>query len=127
MSILTQTPVVTPPVATPTPEELLAQRIAAMASRNSQAAKNLTLHSVDTLTENLLSGLNVIWESESPSAVLAEIGTDAVELFALSRDTATFLLPQLTGKRDAAVAEINAAFGRMKPYTEHADGTVTVN
>ena len=118
------------PPATPaplTPEEQLQLRLSNMAKRNAEVAVASAVASTSSLVDNLLTGLDVIWASESPSAVLAEIGTDAVELFAISRDVATFLIPQLTGKRDDSITAINTAFSRMKPYTEHADGTVTIN
>ena len=87
----------------------------------------------EIIANNLVRGLDAIWkidpavESGTPQEVLDELGTDAVELFALSRDTAAYIIPQLTGKRDDLVAKIQAAFGNMLPYTENEDGTVTVN
>jgi hypothetical protein len=125
MSILATQPEA--PVVELTPAELHQQRLAAMAKRNAEAAIRYAVSGTDALVNNLIIGIDAIWASEDPAAVLAEIGTDAVELFAMSRDVAAFLIPQLTGKRDDQVDAINAAFGRMLPYTENADGTVTID
>ena len=89
-------------------------------------------NTAEAIALNLVRGLDAIWkidpllEEGTPQDILDEIGTDAVELFALSRDTAAYIIPQLTGKRDDLVDLINAAFNNMLPYTENEDGTVTV-
>ena len=75
----------------------------------------------------LIDGLKAIWDYEDPQAVLDALGEDAVEAFALSRETAEFIIPRLTGKRDDIVAQINDAFTLVQPYTENEDGSVTID
>jgi len=103
------------------------------ARRRAKTAINGAHDTAEIIARNLVDGLNAIWlinpdyEDGTPQDVLDVIGTDAVELFALSRDTAAYIIPQLTGKRDDLVDMINGAFANMLPYTENEDGTVTVD
>jgi len=124
MSILEQdTQVFTPP--TPVVRPIRKKQ---RANKVIDGARN----TAELIVRNLVEGLDAIWnidpliEEGTPQDVLDELGTDAVELFALSRDTAAYIIPQLTGKRDDLIEMINDAFERMLPYTENEDGTVTV-
>ena len=125
MSILENTQNVQVPAAPPVRPIRKRQRANTVINGARQTAEMIAL--------NLIKGLDAIWhidpavEEGKPQDVLDVLGTDAVELFALSRDTGAYIIPQLTGKRDDLVAMINEAFDRVLPYTEHEDGTVTVD
>jgi len=113
--------------ATLTPEERKAIRVAQQVKRAAKAAVAAAVSTSSAITRGLIEGLAAVWESPDPAAVLAEIGTDAVEVFALSRDLAAYVIPTLTGKDDESVARIMALFALIPAYTENADGTVTIN
>jgi len=58
--------------------------------------------------------------------VLEKIGTSGVELFQLNGSLTTFMVSQLSGKRDDLVTNIQTRLATLPPFTYHADGTVTV-
>jgi len=63
----------------------------------------------------------------TPAMRIAEIGTDAAELFGANEALVTFLAGMLTGKDDALIASIMAKVATMPPHTIHEDGTVTLD
>lgn len=63
----------------------------------------------------------------TPAQKLEAIGTDAAELFALNTQFVTFMVTQLTGKRDDLVAKINTMVASIPACTVHQDGTVTID
>jgi hypothetical protein len=72
-------------------------------------------------------GWDLIWSSEDPGAVLAELGTDAAEIFELNEQLVAYFVTTLTGRRqedlDAILAKVAA-----KPATTIAeDGSVTID
>jgi hypothetical protein len=71
-------------------------------------------------------GWDLIWSSDDPGAVLAELGTDAREIFELNEQLIGFFETALAGRRqedlDAILAKVAA-----KPVTTTAeDGSVTI-
>lgn len=73
-----------------------------------------------TVFQGWARGMRDIWEAQDPQAVIDALGTDAVELFALSAKTVAFLESLNPG----CTAEFLA---KMKPFTENADGTISIN
>lgn len=73
---------------------------------------------------------NLMWTTKdgvTPAMRLAEIGTDAVELFANNTAFATFLIANLTDKDNELVARITAKLATIPAYTEHQNGTITLD
>jgi hypothetical protein len=58
--------------------------------------------------------------------ILERISTNGVELFQLNNALTTFMVSQLSGKRDDLVLNIRTRLATLPPFTYHADGTVTV-
>jgi len=58
---------------------------------------------------------------------LEAIGTDAAELFELNSQFVTFMITNLTGRRDDLVARIQQKVATIPPYTVNQDGTVTLD
>lgn len=83
----------------------------------------------ETMMNQWLASFNALWMSGefTPAQKLAALGTDAAEIFALNSQFVTFMVTQLTGKRDDLVAAIQAKVASMPACTIHEDGTVTIN
>jgi hypothetical protein len=92
-------------------------------SEAERAAKRLR-HAPAQLFQTVLSlwggGVQLLWNSENPQAILDDLGLDAKELFELSSKTAIFLESLQPGCTADKVALIRA-------HTVHEDGTVTVD
>jgi hypothetical protein len=110
MSILNPTP-----VARPT---RTAEKVADLLSSSKTQA--------DRLIKTWERGFSQIWDDEDPAAVLAELGTDAAEMFLLSGATVQFLAAILTDRPDD-LARIIAKVGAMPAFTVNEDGTVTLD
>lgn len=87
------------------------------------SAKNLA----DQLIRNWNSGWDLIWNNSDPAAVLAELGTDAGELFALNEALVTFMNTELAGKRQEDLDAINAKVAAKPATTTAQDGSVTID
>ncbi len=75
----------------------------------------------EQLLQSWKEGINLLWSNEDLTAgILAELGTDAAELFALSSATITFLESLKAGSTTSTLALV-------RPFTVHQDGTVTVD
>ena len=96
------------------------------AVRNAESVKRLANKGTDALLASVIRSMAKIWVSEAPQDVLDELGTDAKELFELNANTVQFLFTELTGKRDAQLAEITEILATVPPYTVNEDGTVTI-
>lgn len=64
-------------------------------------------------------GMSFVWDDPNPADILEGIGIHAVELFALSSDTAKFLESLRAGCTTATMAKV-------KSFTENPDGTITL-
>lgn len=66
------------------------------------------------------NNIDRVWDSPDPTLVLAEFGTNAVEIFAKSNATVAFLEALEPGCTTDRLAKV-------QPCTPHADGTVTLD
>lgn len=73
------------------------------------------------------AGWDKLWESPDPSAVLAELGTDAAEIFQLNDEIITFMASTLAGRRQAELDVLMAKVAAKPATTIHPDGTVTID
>jgi hypothetical protein len=81
----------------------------------------------DKLLKSLNAGLDDIWKSEDPAAVLAALGTDAAEAFLLSSETTKFLAVVLATSRSEDLAALLAKVAEIPAFTVNPDGTVTLD
>lgn len=63
----------------------------------------------------------------TPAEKLEALGTEAAELFQLSAAMVEFMINNLSGKRDDALAIIAAKVSSMPALTINSDGTVTID
>tara|TARA_R110002167_G_scaffold123016_1_gene301870 strand:- start:9912 stop:10256 length:345 start_codon:yes stop_codon:yes gene_type:complete len=96
-------------------------------------AKNIIIQSASELSSGIVEtwerGFNLIWRNRqaTPAEVLAELGTDAVEVFELSEHTVSFIGATLTGRDDAEFARILAKLAKIPATTRNEDGSVTID
>jgi len=80
------------------------------------------------LIDQVEDGLNTIWNSTSPSDILTELGTSAVEIFKLNEDLVTFLATQCAGTDyESDVNRLIAKMQAIPANTKNADGTITLD
>ena len=83
------------------------------------------------LADQLISGweqsFDAIWSDEDPAAVLAALGEDAAEIFALSAATVQLFAAILPSRRPDDWARIAAKAQGMPATTANPDGTVTID
>ena len=72
-------------------------------------------------------GWDLIWSAEDPAAVLAELGTDAGEIFQLNEDIILYLNTTLTGRKQAELDAIMAKVAAKPATTVAGDGSVTID
>jgi hypothetical protein len=86
---------------------------------------------VSTMAYQLISqwnqGWDALWLSEDPDAVLAEIGTDAEEIFALNDDIIDYFTITLAGRKQDELDAILAKVAAKPATTTAADGSVTID
>ena len=68
-----------------------------------------------------------LWGASDVAGVLAELGTDAAEIFYLSQQNVIYLATILTGRRDDDLANIMAKVAALPAFTINQDGTVTLD
>jgi len=89
------------------------------------------LNATSSMADNIInlwnSGWDSIWDAPDPATVLAELGTDAGEVFALNEDVIAFLSSSLVGRRQEDLDAITAKVLAKPATTTHPDGTVTIN
>jgi len=89
------------------------------------------LRSTSQTAQQLISGwergFDALWQSEDPAAVLAELGTDAEEVFTLSGAVVQLLMTILPGRDDEALTRITSKIQAKPTTTTHDDGTVTID
>ena len=124
MAILIAPPADTEPILTE--EQVKAARALRQSNNRANRVKANIVDTTALIVDNIVDGLNAIWNYHTPQAVLDALGTDAVEAFAFSRETSEYVVAQITGKRDDLVALIAKAQLNVLPYTENADGTITI-
>ena len=86
---------------------------------------------MSTMAENMInlwnSGWDSIWDAPDPATVLAELGTEAGEVFALNEDVIALFGSSLTGRRQEDLDAITAKVLAKPATTTHPDGTVTID
>lgn len=70
---------------------------------------------------------DALWGSEDPAAVLAEIGTEAEEIFALNDDIIDYFTITLAGRKQDELDAILAKMATKPATTTAADGSVTID
>jgi hypothetical protein len=114
MSLLTQQ-------TQPSDAQLLQRRVQEIKS----APRKLT----EMMYQQWEQSFNALWTTGkfTPAQKLEELGTDAAELFELNSIFVTFMITQLTGKRDDLVQSIQEKVATIPEHTINEDGTVTLD
>lgn len=84
---------------------------------------------VDFLYRNWKESFDLLWTTKdgvTPAMRVAELGTDAGELFQMNGILVQFLLDNLVGKDDELAREIQAKVATMPDFSINRDGTVTL-
>lgn len=102
---------------------------AQLLQRRVQEIKSTPRKLTEQMYQQWLQGFNALWTDGKFTAAqkLQALDTDAAELFALNTAFVTFMVTQLTGKRDDLVQHMQDKINAMPAYTIHDDGTVTLN
>jgi len=111
MSVLTNQ---TQPVLTP-------------AERSARQVKRATSQMAYQLIQSWNHGWDLIWSSEDPAAVLAELATDAREIFQLNEDIIAYFNTTLAGRKQDDLDAIMAKVATKPATTTAADGSVTID
>jgi len=97
------------------------------AERSAKQVKRATSQMAYQLVQSWNHGWDLIWSSADPAAVLAELGTEAGELFQLNEDIIVYLNTTLAGRRQDELDAINAKVAAKPATTTAADGSVTID
>jgi hypothetical protein len=92
--------------------------------------KQAPLRLAENMLEEWETSFDALWREEgkfTPAQRLEAIGTDAEELFELNSQFVTFMVSQLTGKRNDLVQRIQEKVATIPAYTVNNDGTVTLD
>lgn len=102
---------------------------AMMLERRVTQIKNSPRQMTEMLVRQWMSAFDALWSTGkfTPQQKLEELGTDAAELFELNTAMVTFMVSQLTGKRDDLVQMVTEKVAQIPEHTVHEDGTVTIN
>lgn len=73
------------------------------------------------------SSFDLIWLSEDPAAVLAELGTDAKEVFDVSSATVELMGKLLPNNLDEEWERVQARLSTIPAYTVAEDGSITLD
>ena len=103
------------------------QPVLTPAERSARQVKRATAQMAYQLIQSWNHGWDLIWSSEDPAAVLAELGTDAGEIFALNEDIIVYLNTTLAGRKQDELDAINAKVAAKPATTTAADGSVTID
>ena len=97
------------------------------AERTARQVKRATSQMAYQLIQSWNHGWDLIWSSSDPAAILAELGTDAGEIFQLNEDIIVYLNTTLAGRRQDELDAINAKVAAKPVTTTAADGSVTID
>ena len=97
------------------------------AERSVKQVKRATSQMAFQLIQSWNHGWDLIWSATDPAAVLAELGTDAGEIFALNEDILAYLNTTLAGRKQDELDAINAKVAAKPATTVAPDGTVTID
>lgn len=97
------------------------------AERSAKQVKRATSQMAYQLIKSWNHGWDLIWSSADPAAVLAELGTEAGELFQLNEDIIVYLNTTLAGRKQDELDAINAKVAAKPATTTAADGSVTID
>lgn len=111
MSILNPTAVVRP------------SRIESKVEGIEQSTKTIA----DKIIKTWENSFSAIWDDENPAAVLAELGTNAAEVFLLSSATVQFLSEILASSRPDDLGRILTKVENMPAFDVNEDGTITLS
>lgn len=82
----------------------------------------------DVILGQLNDGIDRIFSSENPQAVLEAMGTNAGKVFAINATFAQMVAQLLTQEGDTVrLARLQAIMARIPAHTIHEDGTVTID
>ena len=95
--------------------------------RAAKQVKRATSQMAYQLIQSWHHGWDLIWSADDPAAVLAELGTDAGEIFQLNEDIIVYLNTTLTGRQDAELTAIMAKVAAKPVTTVAPDGSVTID
>lgn len=95
--------------------------------RAARQVKRATSQMAYQLIQSWNHGWDLIWSSEDPAAVLAELGTDASEIFELNEQLVAYFVSSLTGRRQEDLDAILAKVAAKPATTTAEDGTVTID
>lgn len=97
------------------------------AERSARQVKRATSQMAYQLIQSWNHGWDLIWSSEDPAAVLAELGTDAGEIFQLNEDMIAYFNTTLTGRKQDDLDAIMTKVAAKPATTTSADGSVTID
>jgi hypothetical protein len=97
------------------------------AERSAKQVKRATSQMAYQLIQSWNHGWDLIWSSADPAAVLAELGTEAGELFQLNEDIIVYLNTTLAGRKQDELDAINAKVAAKPATTTAADCSVTID
>lgn len=97
------------------------------AERSAKQVKRATSQMAYQLIQSWNHGWDLIWSADDPAAVLAELGTDAGEIFQLNEDILVYLNTTLTGRKQAELDAIMAKVAAKPATTVAPDGSVTID
>jgi hypothetical protein len=99
------------------------------ALRATTQIKNRAARLAETIIREWEHGFDALWNNPqaTPAEVLAELGTDAAEVFELSAATVQFMAAILSGRLDEKLAAIQAKIEAKPATTVHEDGSVTID
>jgi hypothetical protein len=97
------------------------------AERSAKQVNRATSQMAYQLIQSWNHGWDLIWSSADPAAVLAELGTEAGELFQLNEDIIVYLNTTLAGRKQDELDAINAKVAAKPATTTAADGSVTID
>jgi flagellar biosynthesis GTPase FlhF len=102
-------------------EQLLQRRI--------QEIKSSPRRLAEMMYQQWEQSFNALWTEGKFTVAqkLEAVSTDAAELFELNSTFVTFMITQLTGKRDDLVQKIQEKVATIPEHTINEDGTVTLD
>lgn len=99
------------------------------AIRTASEIKNRAARLAKTIIREWEHGFDELWNNHeaTPEEILAELGTDAAEVFELSSATCQFMATILPERLDEKLVAIQAKIAAKPATTVHEDGSVTID